>query len=192
MSALAFVVAGVCGYLAGSVSPASLVARTQKVDLRSAGSGNPGATNVGRLLGVRWGVLVALLDVAKGWVPAFVFAFFDLRLGLLAGAAAVVGHVSSPFLRGRGGKGVATTFGAVLGVAPQWALVLLVVFVVVVAMTRWVALGSMSAAAALVVLTLLADAEPAERLWAALLGVIILARHRRNIVARWQERRILR
>lgn len=180
------------GYLVGSVSPAVFVARTRHVDVRASGSGNPGATNVGRLLGVRWGVLVALLDVAKGVLPAWGFSFADERLGLLAGAAAVVGHVTSPFLRGRGGKGVATAFGAVLGVAPWWALVLLVVFVVVVAATRWVALGSMSSAAAVVAVTLLTDTDVFHRVWAVFLAVIILARHRRNVVARWRARTVLR
>jgi glycerol-3-phosphate acyltransferase PlsY len=186
------VAAVVGGYLTGSVSPAVFVARTRKVDVRSSGSGNPGATNVGRLLGVRWGVLVALLDVAKGAVPAWGFSLADERLGLLAGAAAVVGHVTSPFLRGRGGKGVATAFGAVLGVAPWWALILLVVFVVVVAATRWVALGSMSTAVALVAVTFLTDTDVFHRTWAVFLAMIILARHRRNVVARWRTRRVLR
>lgn len=192
INVLLLLAAAVGGYVVGSVSPAAFVARTRKVDLRSSGSGNPGATNVGRLLGVRWGVLVALLDVAKGALPAWSFSLVDERLGLLAGAAAVVGHVTSPFLRGRGGKGVATAFGAVIGVAPWWGLVLLVVFVVVVAATRWVALGSMSAAAAVVAVTLLTDTDVFHRSWAALLAVIILVRHRRNVMARWRTRRVLR
>lgn len=193
MTRLALLVAAVAGgYLAGSVSPAVFVARTRKVDVRRSGSGNPGATNVGRLLGVRWGVLVALLDVAKGALPAWGFSMVDEHLGLVAGAAAVIGHVSSPFLRGRGGKGVATAFGAVLGVAPGWALVLLVAFVVVVAATRWVALGSMSAAAAVVAVTFFTDTDGFHRGWAVLLAGIILTRHRRNVVARWRTRRVLR
>lgn len=192
MSALALVLAIMGGYVVGSISPAALVARSRRIDLRGAGSGNPGATNVGRLLGVRWGLLVALLDVAKGWVPAMAFSLASQPLGMVAGAAAVVGHVSSPFLRGRGGKGVATTFGAVLGVEPWWGLVLLLVFVVVVALIRWVALGSMSAAGALVAVTLLTDTRLYERAWALLLAVIILSRHRRNVVARWRTRQVLR
>ncbi len=181
-----------CGYIAGSVSPATLVARSRKIDLRAAGSGNPGATNVGRLLGVRWGVLVALLDVAKGFLPAFLCTLIDERLGLLAGSAAVVGHVTSPFLKGRGGKGVATAMGAVLGVEPLWALMLIVVFVVVVALSRWVALGSMCAAGALLVVTFWSEPGVYYRLWSVVLAAVILARHRRNVVARWRTRRVLR
>jgi len=192
VTVLGLVLATLGGYAAGSVSPASLVARSRNVDIRTSGSGNPGATNVGRILGVRWGLLVALLDVAKGLLPAFLFALADERLGLVAGAAAVVGHVSSPLLKGRGGKGVATAMGAVLGVMPLWAAALIVVFVVVVAASRWVALGSMAAAATLVAITFVVDADAYHRAWAILLAVIILFRHRRNVAARWRTRRILR
>jgi acyl phosphate:glycerol-3-phosphate acyltransferase len=190
VTAFVVVLAAACGYLAGAVSPAALLARSRHVDLRNLGSGNPGATNVGRVLGVRWGLLVGLLDAAKGFVPAFAFAMVGDRAGLVAGAAAVVGHVTSPFLRGRGGKGVATSLGAVLGVAPWWGLVVLLVFGLVVAVSRWFALASMAAALALVALSLVTDASPERRVWAAFLALVILVRHRRNLVARWRARRV--
>ena len=89
----------VVGYLVGALSPATLAARRGGVDLRGIGSGNPGASNVGRALGRRTGVVVAVLDVLKGLLPALGFGVVDHRAGLLAGFAAVLGHVSSPFLR---------------------------------------------------------------------------------------------
>ena len=190
MNALLIGLAAVGGYLVGAVSPAALLARSRHVDLRGLGSGNPGATNVGRVLGVRWGVLVALLDMAKGFVPALAFSLAGMDAGLVAGAAAVVGHVSSPFLRGRGGKGVATAFGAVLGVAPLWGLGLLVVFAVVAAASRWIALASMAAAVTLVAISLVSDAGLAEQVWAGFLALIILLRHRTNVIARWRARRV--
>lgn len=192
MNAVAVLAAALCGYLVGAVSPAALLARSRHIDLRALGSGNPGATNVGRVLGVRWGVTVALLDVVKGFLPAAAFGLVGEGLGLVAGAAAVVGHVSSPFLRGRGGKGVATAFGAILGVAPGWGLALLAVFVAVVGLTRWVALGSMSAAVALVVLSLVDGASAQVRVWAVFLALLILARHRTNVVTRWRAWRVYR
>lgn len=190
MNALVLALAAVGGYLIGSISPAALLARSRRVDLRALGSGNPGATNVGRVLGVRWGVLVALLDVAKGFVPALAFSLVDSDAGLVAGAAAVVGHVTSPFLRGRGGKGVAAAFGAVLGVAPFWALGLLIVFAVVAALSRWIALASMTTAVALLAVSLATDADLPHRIWAAFLTVVILLRHRTNVVARWRAWRV--
>src|SRR5439155_21945579 len=106
------------GYLVGGLSPATLLARRRGVDLTKSGSGNPGATNASRLLGRRAGVLVGLLDLVKGALPAAAFGLADARAGLVAGFAAVLGHGSSPYLRGRGGKGVATSAGAVLGSQP--------------------------------------------------------------------------
>ena len=190
MNALVLVLAAVGGYLIGALSPAALLARSRHVDLRGLGSGNPGATNVGRVLGVRWGILVALLDVAKGFVPALGFSFASPDAGLVAGAAAVVGHVTSPFLRGRGGKGVAAAFGAVLGVAPFWALGLLLVFAIVAALSRWIALASMTTAVTLLVISLVTDADLAHQVWAAFLAVVILVRHRTNVIARWRARRV--
>ncbi len=188
MTAAVVVLGLVCGYLAGSVSPASLVARSRHVDLRGSGSGNPGATNVARLLGVRWGILVALLDVAKGALPAALFGRYAEVAGIVAGLAAVAGHVSSPFLKGRGGKGVATAFGAVLGVAPAWAGVVMVAFVLVAVTSRWIALASMSAALTLVVLALVTRADGLRVSWAVILAVVVLFRHRRNVLARWRAR----
>jgi glycerol-3-phosphate acyltransferase PlsY len=182
----------VCGYLIGSLSTASLLARARGLDLRSLGSGNPGATNVGRVMGVGWGVLVALVDVAKGFAVALLFTLVWEPAGLLAGAAAVLGHVSSPFLRGRGGKGVATALGAVLAVEPLWAIALLAVFVAVFLVFRWVALSSMSSAMALSVLALVTDADVAQRVWALVLTVVILARHRTNVVSRWRAWQVYR
>ena len=115
-------VAVVLGFFVGAVSPATIIAKARHVDLRQ-GSGNPGATNAGRVLGVRWGVAVGLLDVLKGLVPTLLALWLGDRLTAYAvGLACVLGHVLSPFLRGRGGKGVATSMGAVLAVFPWFAL----------------------------------------------------------------------
>jgi glycerol-3-phosphate acyltransferase PlsY len=182
--------AAVVGYLLGAMSPAALIARARGIDLAE-GSGNPGATNVGRLLGLRWGVLVGVLDVLKGFGPALLFFwFFGDAAGEVGGAAAVIGHVSSPFLRGRGGRGVATAFGAVLGVAPLWALGLVVVFAAVSALSRWVGLASMAAGVALVVTGLVTDTDADKRIWAVFLAVVILVRHRTNVIARWRAWRV--
>lgn len=178
--------AAVAGYLVGALSPATLAARRGGVDLRGIGSGNPGATNVGRALGRRTGVVVAVLDVVKGAVPAAAFGAADHRAGLLAGLAAVLGHVSSPFLRGRGGKGAATAAGAVLGSHPLWAPLVLVAWVAVVVASRWVALASMAAAVAVPVVALVAG----EDLWWALaLAAVVVWRHVPNVRRRLAARR---
>lgn len=174
------------GYLVGAVSPATVVASRRGVDLRGVGSGNPGATNVGRALGPRTGVLVAVLDVLKGLLPAAAFGAVDHRAGLLAGVAAVIGHVTSPFLRGRGGKGVATAAGAILGSHPLWAVPVLGTWIVVVALARWTALASVSAAVAVLVVALVAGEDV---LWALALCTIVLVRHQPNVMRRLEARR---
>ena len=175
--------AALVGYACGCVSPATWLARGRGVDLRSIGSGNPGASNAGRALGRRAGLLVAVLDGLKGLVPAAVFGLADDPAAQVAGVAAVLGHVSSPLLRGRGGKGVATSFGAVLGTHPAWAPVMLLTWGLVLAATRWIALASVSSAAALVVLAaVLSD----DVVWAGVLFAIILVRHRANFLRGWR------
>jgi glycerol-3-phosphate acyltransferase PlsY len=178
-------------FFLGGVSPATIIGRVLGRDVAQSGSGNPGATNAGRVLGARWGVVVGVLDVLKGFVPAYlVVRFFDSQpLGYALGVAAVLGHVYSPYLRGRGGKGVATAFGAVLGVHPWYALAMVGLFLVVLVFTRWVALGSVVAATGLVGLGVAAAAGWVPggwltALWALTLGGIVLARHRPNFLTR--------
>ena len=181
MSTGLLVGAAAAGYLIGSVSPATLIATRRGVDLRAVGSGNPGATNAGRVLGRRTGVVVALLDVAKGLLPAAAFGLLDHRAGLLAGFAAVLGHVTSPLLRGRGGKGVATALGAIVGSHPLWAPLVLLVWVLVLLALRWTALASVSAAVTVPVVAVVAGED---LLWAGALAAVVVARHRENLLRR--------
>ncbi|NBQ65299.1 MAG: glycerol-3-phosphate 1-O-acyltransferase [Verrucomicrobia bacterium] len=109
------------GFLIGSIPFGAWIARSQGVDIQKRGSGNIGATNVGRVLGKKWGYLVFLLDALKGWFAVWLAAEF-LQAGdaasVLTGVAAVAGHVFSPWLNFKGGKGVATSAGVLLGLAP--------------------------------------------------------------------------
>lgn len=181
----------VVGFFLGGINPASIFARLLGKDL-SQYSGNPGATNAGRVLGRKWGVLVGVLDVLKGWLPTLVVLnVFGWIPAYLTGVALVLGHVYSPYLRGRGGKGVATALGTLLAVHPLYALVTLLVFVAVFAVTRWVALASLAGAGAMLVAGGFAYAgalpgaqggSTAAYLWA--LAAIVFWRHRHNIVAR--------
>jgi glycerol-3-phosphate acyltransferase PlsY len=148
------------------------------------GSGNPGATNVGRALGWPWAVLVGVADVLKGFLPALAFGWVSLEAGLVAGLAAVLGHVTSPWLHGRGGRGVATSLGAVLAIEPAWAGLVLVAFAVTVVLTRWVGLASMVAAFTLVVVAWVVSGLSVELLWALLLAVVVEVRHAPHV---WQR-----
>jgi glycerol-3-phosphate acyltransferase PlsY len=122
-------------FVVGSIPTGVLVARAKGVDLRKVGSGNIGATNVGRALGKRWAVIVLLVDASKGALPVLLLARYssDPWLPALGGIAAVYGQVFSVFLRGRGGKGVATSLGAGMALAPLPTLLALGTFVVLFA-----------------------------------------------------------
>lgn len=138
-------------YFLGAIPTSYLVARlVGRVDLREQGSHNLGATNLYRVLGWRYAIPVALFDVAKGTIPVVVFGPRVSGIPLfpvLCGLAAVLGHVFSVFVRFRGGKGVATAAGVVLGLAPWALLAVLVLWAVVVRLTGYVSLGSILAAA---------------------------------------------
>jgi glycerol-3-phosphate acyltransferase PlsY len=186
----------VLAFLVGSLNPATMIARVLGKDLASSGSGNPGATNAGRVLGRKWGVVVGVLDVLKGLVPTVVAGqAFGAHAAYAVGVAAVLGHIWSPFLRGRGGKGVATTLGAILGVHPWVALVVVVVFGAGVALTRWVAAGSIFGALAMVVVAVLiwtghAPGDVWTGLWLMAIGLLVLGRHKNNVVGWWRQRRM--
>ena len=187
---MTYVLAAVVGYLLGAVSPATLWARARGADLRASGSGNPGATNVGRVLGRKAGIAVGVLDVLKGFAPALAFSLLaSHEAGLVAGFAAMLGHVSSPFLRGHGGKGVATAAGAILGSHPAWAPFVLLAWLVVVALTRWVALASVAAALLLPVIALVSGSGGPDVAWAGAIAFVVLLRHRVNFARWWTTRR---
>lgn len=138
----------VFAYLLGSVPIGFLLGSLSGLDIRRAGSGNIGATNVARVVGKRQGLVTLLGDAAKGFIPAFL----SLQLGYtlpvtgLVALAAFVGHLYPVFLRFRGGKGVATAFGVFLGLAPMVALLLGAVFLIVALVSRLISLASLVAA----------------------------------------------
>lgn len=183
----AVLAAGFASYWIGSLSPADAAARLRGADLRGTGSGNPGATNAARTMGVRVGVLVGLLDVIKGYVPVWYFSRYGDPAGQVAGLAAVIGHITSPFLQGRGGKGVATSLGAILALNPLWAIPVLVAFGVTVAITRRVGIGSVVGGLALIPTTIVDWDSWADAAFAIGLSALILYRHRRNVNQFWAE-----
>ncbi len=173
------------------------------MDLRHSGSGNVGATNVGRVLGRPWGYLCFVLDAAKGFFPVLAAGMW-LRPAegypdqaaqaawLLVACGAICGHVFNPYLRFRGGKGVATGLGVVLGVWPYFTVpgaVALALWVIVTLASRYVSVGSIAAAAAFVPLVAgwcAFRGWPLGELWpllafAAAMVTLIILRHWGNI-----------
>ena len=174
-------------YLVGAIPTSYLAGRLFRgIDLREHGSKNLGATNVYRTLGWRYAIPVGLFDIAKGAVPVLLFAprVSEVQLFALAcGIAAIVGHVFSVFVRFRGGKGVATAAGVMLGLTPLALGVAALVWLVVVALSGYVSLASIAAAAVFpVAVYLLERPERPEILWLdAVVAVAIIWLHRANI-----------
>lgn len=195
----------IAAYLLGSVSFALILGRLNGINIREHGSGNVGATNLGRALGKKWGIICFLLDLGKGLVPVLAYGFWaglitaEDEIGaqamlqwLAVGVAAVIGHVFPIFLKFKGGKGVATSAGALLGFWPVLSVPVLaagVVWFVVTKATAYVGLASVVAAAALpffvVGFAILLGYEPGEITVcgsvSTLLAAMVIIRHRTNI-----------
>ena len=172
------------GYLAGSMPFGYWVVRAVKrVDIRTLGSGNIGATNVWRTLGPRYGIPVVVLDTAKGFVPALVGSLLvDDLAGVLAGAAAMLGHWRPLFLRfERGGKMVATCGGAFLALAPLVGLVGAIVWLGVFAAARYASLASMAGAVALPLACIALGESWPVVCFAAVAALAVIVLHRANI-----------
>lgn len=141
-----FVLFFVIGFLVGGIPFGFLIGKSKGLDIRKAGSGNIGATNVARLCGKKAGGLALSLDVTKGFLPAFFVARYNINYGIIAGVGAVLGHIFTPFLKFRGGKGVSTALGVFLGLAPVPVLLCFGLWFVILLIFRYVSVASMSAA----------------------------------------------
>jgi len=200
-------------YLVGGIPFGVIIGRLHGVDIRDHGSRNIGATNVGRVLGRRWGIACFILDAAKGALPVLAAGVVARTLHrsaeelgattlwwwLLVAAAAIAGHMCSPFIGFKGGKGVATGFGALAAFWPLLAVpavLSLVVWIVTVKAFRFVSLASIVAAAALPLFTCALSVRSIEA-WPLVaatisLAALVIVRHRSNIgrLRRGEEPRI--
>jgi len=183
------------GYGLGGIPSGLWVGRVRGIDLTASGSRNIGATNAFRVLGPRWGALVFLLDAAKGFLAVAVARAMGAATqaradqwvlpALLGGVAAILGHIFTPWLRFRGGRGVATSLGVFLSLAPTPTLVAFGLWILLVALSRRVSVGSVVAAGVypfIVFAMLLGSPERAPVTWvAALIAVLVIIRHIPNI-----------
>lgn len=199
---MAPIIGVVIAYVAGSIPSAYLAGKAHGVDLRKRGSGNLGATNVVRVLGVKTGALVFIVDVLKGFLPVYFLPMYAETLrpelwALVFGVAAIIGHVKPVFLLGRGGgKGVATATGVFLALAFVPMLIAEIVWIAVFYFTRYVSLASLLGAAVLPVAILAWSRDPRSAVFIAsvLIALFVYWTHRANIgrLRRGEEHRFVR
>jgi len=187
MTSINITIVSIVGYLLGAISFAVIVARSQGVNILTYGSGNPGATNVTRALGSKFGNIVFALDALKGGIaagwPIVVFVGeLGLKLGIIGLIASILGHSFSVFLKFKGGKGVATTMGGLVVIMPSVLLIGVAVWAAIYYSTRLVAIASMLFAVSLAVsaYVLYGGGDPRFTL-GSVLAVLIVVRHRSNI-----------
>jgi acyl phosphate:glycerol-3-phosphate acyltransferase len=180
-------------YLIGSIPTAVWVSRYFfDIDIRDYGSGNSGATNTYRVLGSKWGTFVMIVDMIKAIVAVKLVFFLpyahvselylvNMQLGL--GLAAVLGHIFPLWANFRGGKGVASLFGMVLGIQPNVALCCVGIFIFVLYLTRWVSLSSILASVAFpfFILVIFNEPEHLYRIFAVTVAMLVLLTHQKNI-----------
>ena len=177
----------IVAYLVGAIPFGLLVAGMKGVDIRQQGSGNIGATNVLRVIGKGWGIFTLVLDALKGFIPAFFFPMLGGDsvpevYGVLFGFVAILGHSFPVYLRFKGGKGVATSAGMLLGVAPVAVGVGILVFIITVVLSRYVSLASILAAIAVGVTAWVeGDNAMIVKLTITVMSLMIVWLHRANI-----------
>lgn len=184
------------GYFIGNISPAILMGKMAGLDIRKEGSGNAGSTNVLRVLGKRAAIATLIIDVLKGTVAVFVGqalgtitnsgSFNIMLFGMVAGIAAICGH-SWPIVFGfKGGKGAATSLGAVIGISPLLGLACFVTAITLFIITRRASIGSIGAASLLPIMSLFIGREGIAHtgtyfIWTLVIAIIVVFNHRSNI-----------
>lgn len=190
----------ICSYLLGSIPFGYIAAKRLKgIDITRHGSGNIGATNIMRSIGAGPAAAVFILDILKGFIPVFmaksILPSSPDWFVVLCGIMAIIGHCLSIFLRFRGGKGAATSLGVIIGLNPLIAAISFGIFIVVLAISKYVSLASIATAIAVPVLMVLFRQSTSFMIFAALMGSFVVLKHRSNIgrlakgtEARWGDK----
>ena len=196
MDIFSYIVTAIAAYLLGSIPTGYLVAKAKGVDIRSVGSGNIGATNVFRILGKKAGIFVLLVDALKGFLACWLLVnliqhFFGAESGakevfrIIAGVAAILGHNYTCFLKFKGGKGIATSAGVLVALVPWALLIVLGVWILVFAVSRYVSLASIAAAICLPFAVWLLHSSSLMLFIAVILALLAIYKHKANIQRLW-------
>ncbi|MDY6038173.1 MAG: glycerol-3-phosphate 1-O-acyltransferase PlsY [Eubacterium sp.] len=175
-----FIALIIFSYVLGNISPSTILAKARGLDIKSEGSGNAGTTNALRVLGAKAALITLVIDIGKGFMAVFVSGLFLGQMQCSFCALAVfLGHVWPVLIKFKGGKGVATAFGAILAVNWKLALICLLIVVLIVLLTRMVSLGSVSAAIAFPFLAFFLEKE--FMIPGLIMAAVLLYKHKGNI-----------
>ncbi len=184
-----FVLGAIFSFLCGAIPTSYLIGRwVGRFDIRTKGSGNVGATNVNRTLGAKWGLFVLLFDALKGVVAVLLLSRLCTQNEIpllvqqtLYGGIAVMGHIWTPFLKLKGGKGVATSLGVFLILAPLAMGISALLFVVLVTLTRYISVGSVLGAMTLPLWVYLLNYPKIVFIVSAIIAAIVVRKHKDNL-----------
>ncbi len=169
-------------YILGSIPFGYIIAKIKGVDITKLGSGNIGATNVGRFLGKPYFFIVLFLDAIKGFIPTILFKLlFGLEYGILAGLFSVIGHSYSIFMKFKGGKGVATGLGVSIALIPIETIIGLGVWFLVLMIFKIMALASIISAISVFIVVLFLEKSSLIKIVCGIIAVLIVLRHKSNI-----------
>jgi glycerol-3-phosphate acyltransferase PlsY len=169
-------------YILGSIPFGYIIAKIKGVDITKLGSGNIGATNVGRNLGKPYFFIVLFLDAIKGFIPTILFKLlFGLEYGILAGLFSVIGHSYSIFMKFKGGKGVATGLGVSIALIPIETIIGFGVWFLVLMIFKIMSLASIISAVSVFIVVLFLEKSSLIKIVCGIIAVLIVLRHKSNI-----------
>ena len=174
----------ILSYFFGAIPSGVWIGKIFKnIDVRDYGSKNSGATNSYRVLGAKLGIAVLIIDVLKGFIPLYIASKFNLKYNdlVILGLVAILAHTFSCFISFKGGKGVATSLGVFLFLAPVITLILLVIFILVVYFTKYISLGSITAAFLLPIFTFFTHRDTYLFTLSVVIAIFVIYRHNTNI-----------
>ena len=174
----------ILSYFFGAIPSGVWIGKIFKnIDVRDYGSKNSGATNSYRVLGAKLGIAVLIIDVLKGFIPLYIASKFNLEYNdlVVLGLVAILAHTFSCFISFKGGKGVATSLGVFLFLAPVITLILLVIFILVVYFTKYISLGSITAAFLLPIFTFFTHRDTYLFTLSVVIAIFVIYRHKTNI-----------
>ncbi len=183
MSYKMYIVAALIGYMLGSIPWAYILTkRFKNIDITKEGSGNLGTTNVYRTSGIKIAIMVYILDMLKGFLPILIATYYGYEdVGVISSVFAVIGHCYSPFMKFKGGKGVAVTSGMILAISPLMFFGLLVLQFLILFITKIMSIASLSSAVLFPIITALMYSIGIKFYVALFIGLFVIYKHKDNI-----------